>query len=60
MKIKLFLFSVLVSFQVFSQEPFLSIPNDLKTRSKSPSDAFAVVENENNSFAIFLDDNKNP
>jgi|TARA_R110000823_G_scaffold159218_5_gene290426 hypothetical protein len=58
MKIKLFLFSVLVSFQVFSQEPFLSIPNDLKTRSKSPSDAFAVVENENNSFAIFLDDKK--
>lgn len=58
MKINLLFISFLVSFQVFSQEPFLSIPNDLKTRSKSPGDAFAVVENENNTFAIFLDDNK--
>ncbi len=42
----------------FAQAPLLSIQNDLQTRNKAPYDAFAVVDDENNSFAIFLDDDK--
>lgn len=43
---------------LIAQTPFFSIPNDLKTRNRDPLKSFAVVDEENNSFAIFLDDDK--
>ncbi len=49
---------IFFSNQLVAQEVFLSIPNDLKTRSKSPDNSFAVVDDDNKTFAIFLDDNK--
>ena len=49
---------IFCSISTFAQTPFLSIPNDLKTRNRSPYDAFAVVNEENKTFAIFLDDDK--
>lgn len=55
---KLLIVSIVCSLSSFAQTSFLSIPNDLKTRSKSPSDAFTVVDKENKTFAIFLDDDK--
>ncbi|QQX77552.1 MULTISPECIES: hypothetical protein [Aequorivita] len=58
MNLKLIVFSFLISANVFSQEPLLSIKNDLKTRRKAPNEAFAVVDEENKTFAIFLDDDK--
>jgi len=50
--------SIFCVFSTFAQTPFLSIPNDLSTRSKSPNDAFTVVDAENNRFTVFLDDGK--
>lgn len=58
MNFKILIISLIFSTPLVSQTSFLSISNDLKTRSISPSDAFAVVDDENNTFAIFLDDNK--
>ncbi len=50
--------SIFCVFSAIGQTPFLSISNDLKTRNRSPWDAFAVVDDENKTFAIFLDDDK--
>lgn len=50
--------SIFSFFSTVAQTPFLSIPNDLKTRNRSPWEAFAVVDDENKTFAIFLDDDK--
>lgn len=52
------LFLLFFSISSLAQTPLLSIPNDLKTRSKLPSDAFAVVDETRKTFAIFLDDDK--
>ncbi|SRX72465.1 hypothetical protein [Aequorivita antarctica] len=58
MFLRIIFFSTFCIFSTVAQTSFLTIPNDLKTRNKSPKDAFAVVDDENNTFAIFLDDDK--
>ena len=43
---------------VYSQDIFISINDDLKTNTKKPEQSFLVVNKQDNSVAVFIDDNK--
>lgn len=50
--------TLLCSMTVGAQQRLLDIPNDLKVGHRTIKDAFAVVTESQDKFAIFIDDNK--
>lgn len=58
MRKKIIVFFLLLPAIIYSQEKFLSIDNSLKKGSRSVKDSFVVLNEENNTLAFFIDDNK--
>jgi len=55
---RIFYILLLCSISASAQHKFLEIPNDLKQGQRFVQDAFAVVNETEHTFAIFIDDNK--